>query len=248
MEDRGLFHSKKHCFTISEVDTSRRARPSALLCLTQDIAGEHFERICGGGPASAADRSLMWIITRMQAAVERMPEYMETVTLETWTGKVSHGMFRRHYRIADGGGNTLVCASSVWALMRAEDRSLVMDPAARGVDVPACPGREEPEMPGRIRLPELTERACRAARYSELDMNGHLNNTRYLDWADDLISREYHESHELRSFSIHYRSEIRADAEAELRWALTDEGVLACRGFVSGSEAFTVTQQYREKA
>ena len=248
MEERKFFHSKPHSFSISEVDTSRRARPSALLCLTQDIAGEHFERFGAGGPASAADRSLMWIITRMQMAVERMPEYMETVTLETWTGRVSHGMFRRNFRFVDCEGKELVRAASVWALMRAEDRSLVMDPAAAGVDVPACPGMEDPAMPGKIRLPELTECSFRAARYSELDMNGHLNNTRYLDWAEDLLSREYHESHDLRGFSIHYRSEIRADAEAELRWALTEDGVLACRGFVNGGEAFTVTQRYTKKA
>jgi len=243
-----LFHSKQHTFSISEVNTAREVRPSALLCLLQDIAGEHCERICGGGPASAADRSLMWIITRMQVAAVRMPEYMETVQLETWTGRVSHGMFRRYYCIADLSGETLVSASSVWALMRAADRSLVMDPAACGVDVPACPDRSEPEMPGRMRMPGLTERACRKARYSELDMNGHLNNTRYLDWADDLAQREFHDSHSLQSFSIHYRSEIRADAEAELHWALTEDGLLACRGFVDGGEAFTVNQQYREKA
>lgn len=247
MDTKDLFYSKKHCFTISEVDTARRARPSAMLCLTQDIAGEHFESF-GAGPATSRDRSLMWIITRLQMEVERMPQYMETVTLETWTGKMSHGMFRRHFRFADGEGNTLVRASSVWALMRAADRGLVTDPAQYGVDVPAYPGEGELAMPGKPRLPELTESTGRFARYSELDMNGHLNNTRYLDWTDDLLSREFHESHELEHFSIHYRSEIRGGVEAELRWALTGEGLLACRGFVDGAEAFTVTQRYREKA
>ena len=56
----------------------------------------------------------------------------------------------------------------------------------------------------------------RVARYSDLDFNGHVNNTRYLDWFCDGFDSAYHEKWELYDALIHFNHEITAEQCATL--------------------------------
>ena len=66
----------------------------------------------------------------------------------------------------------------------------------------------------------------RTVRYTELDVNGHMNNARYLDWLDDLLTADFHQNHTPREFTVCYLSEAREGETIELNWELNAEGVL----------------------
>ena len=52
--------------------------------------------------------------------------------------------------------------------------------------------------------------------YSELDLNGHVNNTRYLNWIDDLLPDTYHKKGSIRSIQLNFQKEIQADTRVTL--------------------------------
>lgn len=62
-------------------------------------------------------------------------------------------------------------------------------------------------------------------RYSELDCNGHLSNTKYLNWMEDLLPTQWHRDHALSKVHICYLNEARADQEIALSWVLEDEAL-----------------------
>ena len=62
--------------------------------------------------------------------------------------------------------------------------------------------------------------------YSLLDINGHMNNTRYLDWVNDLLPSAYHRGHETCEFTVCYLSEAREGERLDLRYGLSEDGVL----------------------
>jgi len=54
-------------------------------------------------------------------------------------------------------------------------------------------------------------------RYTDLDINQHVNNTKYIELVLDSFSPEYHKSHNLQSLTISFNSESFYDDELEIR-------------------------------
>ena len=62
--------------------------------------------------------------------------------------------------------------------------------------------------------------------YTELDKNGHVNNTRYIDWANDLPGSDFHKEHILKEMTVCYQSEACQGEEIVLDWQIADGPVL----------------------
>ena len=72
----------------------------------------------------------------------------------------------------------------------------------------------------------MTDTALRTVTYSCLDRNGHMNNTKYLDWVDDLLPAGFHRDRTAREFVICYLSEALEKQEIRLDWTLSETGCL----------------------
>ena len=54
-----------------------------------------------------------------------------------------------------------------------------------------------------------------------------MNNTKYLDWLDDLLPAEFHKDHPAREFTVCYLSEAREGQQITLNWTLSDSSLLS---------------------
>ena len=188
------------------VDLHRRMRTSELFKLLQTISIRHTEQL-GMGREKTLDKGLLWVVTRMHVEIARKPEYDETVTLRTWPGETMHLLFPRYYEIASETGDVLVRASAVWSLMDAKERSAVF-PDEYGV---AIEGEENgSELPWLVPVKpiETTRSDVFRVPYSYVDINGHLNNARYLDLAEDRIEAAARGDC-LKSVTAEYNREVR---------------------------------------
>lgn len=59
-------------------------------------------------------------------------------------------------------------------------------------------------------------------RYFDLDANRHVNNARYFDWLLDPLGEEFLTTHQLKSFSIQYHQEVRADHDIISEFTMAD--------------------------
>ncbi len=188
----------------SQVNLHRRLRTSVLFGLLQDTSIRHTEEL-GMGREKTLDRGLLWVVTLQHAEIIRMPEYDEEITVETWPGLTMHLLFPRYYLVLDSKGSELIRASSLWALVDSNSRRMVFpDPYGiriegfvRGCEtvLPSPPRRAEGENISLFRVP-----------FSYVDLNGHMNNTRYFDLAEDLIPAAA-EGKSLLSVDTEYASE-----------------------------------------
>lgn len=227
----------------SHTDMFNRLRSSVLARLLQDAAIVHAEEL-GVGRHVGLARDALWVITRLAVEVERLPMWGETITLRTWPGETRHGLFPRYFEILSENGDTLLKASTIWLLMHAEDRRM-LDPKAIGMELSGENREGQLALPAR-RVPfpaEMTAESRRTVVYSETDVNGHMNNTRYLDWADDLLPVDFHRSHTLKKLWVEYRSEILCGQDTLLRYDLRDN-VLCLIGTAEDKEAFKVRAEY----
>ena len=178
-------YRKQFTLRSSDVDAARRLRLSALFTLLQEAAIAHTTEL-GMGREKTLDKGLLWIVTRQQLNITRLPLYDETVTLLSWPGETLHLYFPRFFRLTDAAGETLLEASTLWALMDQESRHIVF-PEEVGVQIDADPEQPALPLPAPPRLPELPDVHPFAVPYSYTDLNGHMNNARYADLAEDLM-------------------------------------------------------------
>lgn len=201
------------------VDLHRRMRTSVLFSLLQTASIRHTEQL-GMGRDKTLDKGLLWVVTRMHAEIGRMPEYDETVLIRSWPGETMHLLFPRYYEIVSENGALLVRASAVWSLMDAEKRKAVF-PDEYGVAIEGEEnGRELPWLvPVKPQKADRTDVFC--VPYSYVDINGHLNNTRYFDLAEDRIPAAAAGS-ALKTVTAEYNREVRLGEDLKISLGVQD--------------------------
>lgn len=205
------------------VDRFDRAKPSYLLGLCQEAAGEHSALL--GAQESLAERHLFWAVTRQKVQISRLPRSGETVTLETWPMPTTRVAYPRSTIAYDEKGNELFRAISLWVLMDIESRAMIL-PGKSGVTVNGMLRGSELAVPGSLPPKNADATVSRQVRYTELDVNGHMNNARYLDWLDDLLPAAFHAGHPAREFTVCYLSEATEGDTVQLHWELSDGPVM----------------------
>jgi medium-chain acyl-[acyl-carrier-protein] hydrolase len=189
------------------VDCFGRLKPSAILYIAQEAAGGHCLQL-GVDWDSLAKRNLFWAVLRHSVRITRLPRRGETVTAETWPMPTTRTAYPRAMVIRDENGQELVSTISLWVLMDLQTRGMVL-PGKSGITVEGITRGCELATPRSISPGALEEVSQRMVSYSDLDRNGHMNNTRYLDWVCDLLPSSFHRDHGLKEFTVGYLAESR---------------------------------------
>lgn len=198
-----------------DVDMHRRLRLSGLFSLIQEAAIAHTEQL-GMGRERTLDKGLLWIVTLQSAQITRMPAYDETIVLHSWPGKTMHLLFPRYCAIDTTAGEPLIRASALWALIDAGTRKLVF-PERYGIAIDGVVTGEEIDLPTAPRPIECTERRDFTVPFSYVDLNGHMNNTRYFDLAEDCLP-DAAAGRPLRAVGTEFSREARFGETLPLRW------------------------------
>ncbi len=220
----------RQSFTLTDLhlDCFGRLKPSVMLYLIQEVSGAHATSL-GAGWEILDEKNLFWAIIRHKIQIRRMPSSGETVTLETWPMPTTRTAFPRACVAYDQDGNVLFRSIALWVLMDRNTRAMVL-PGKSGVSVPGLLRGLELDTPSSILPKQLHNHVLRTVGYTELDRNGHMNNTRYLDWIDDLLPGEFHRLHPMAQISICYLSEAREGQKIRLSWQQSGENTLSVEG------------------
>ena len=206
------------------VDCFGRLKPSMLLFYVQEVAGIHATSL-GAGYDALAVRNLFWAILRTRVRITRLPMSGETIRVETWPMPTSRVAYPRSVVAYDATGNEVFRAISLWCLMDMESRSMVL-PGKSGVMVDGTLIGNELAVPGSLAIKELAHTQTRQVRFADLDRNGHMNNTRYLEWIGDLLPSSFHRDHTPMEFTVCYHSEALEEEALDIHYELKEEGLL----------------------
>ena len=206
------------------VDCRGRLMPSKLLYLMQEVAGTHFARLSMDYEA-LAEKGLFWAITRNKVQITRLPLRGEKIRLETWPMPTTRVAYPRSIVAYDEAGNEVFRSITLWVLMDLGSRSMIL-PGRSGIAVDGTLRGNELATPLGLPAKALESRSSRRVCFTDLDRNGHMNNTKYLDWIWDLLPGGFHASHSLREFTVCYLSEAREGQELNLSWGFAEDGAL----------------------
>ncbi len=202
------FFEKEFYLRTSDFDCRMDLQPAAVLDLFQDVAGEHA-RVLGIGRDVMLEKSLIWVIVKQRYRVLKTPKQFDRVRVRTWPLPPRRSIFQREYRITAENGTPLVVGSSEWVVIHAERRRLM----PIGDVYPLKDGFLE-EHSFEDGFPRLTDFAGEGEgrtlmpQFSELDMNGHVNNIKYANYIMDTLAPS--ENERIAEFSIEYHREVQA--------------------------------------
>jgi len=241
MENR--LWQKYYNLRASDFDKFNHIKPSAVLDLFQDAAGQHANDL-GVGFEPMLKRSFLWVIVRIKFKVISQPAIYQKVRVKTWPLAPNRLNYRREYCIEDVDGTKLIIGSSEWVVMHSETRHLVSAP-----DLYPFSDNFHDEMNFEARLERVRDFVSDNSPYvvnpgfSELDRNNHVNNTKYANYVLDALNPDANE--ELETFQIDFRKEILQGVKIEIHHAIEDEFVLAKGQNESGETMFICKLKFK---
>lgn len=193
-------------------DSKGRMRPSNICSSMMNFAYRHAATRGFG-----ATSSLGWVIARMGLHIERVPHEGEKLYIDTWIRNLYHGFTDRCVRMVDENGVEVVSMIATFSMIDLKTRSAVDLNGDIGVAMSGCLLPDEPlalrRIPAINRTPveEVTFR--RRPRYSDIDVNGHMNSVRYIDHILDALPIEYMNTHDVTDITVAYMQEGSATEE-----------------------------------
>lgn len=227
-----------------DVGESDRLRLSAVLRYQQEAAEQHLQP--GGlGWKGLGAHGIAFVASRWHTTVRRMPLMEEEVTLTTWHRERKGPRFLRCYEWTDAAGQVLIQGVMQFALVAVEDHRLL-----RGDEFMRIAPLPEPERgvacadPQRFRLPELAPVGEYTVRRSDIDRNGHMNNTHYADLLWDFLPEDP-AGRQPVDVQLHFAGESRLGDTLTMAAGLDEAGVAYIRGDHARGGAFAARVELR---
>ncbi len=221
-------------------------RPSAIFEAMQEASGMH-SHLLGCGRDVLIEKGIVWVLSRVEVQMEKYPRIGDRVTVETFPVKNRRWFFPRYFVFKDEQGNRLGYACSLWVLLDISTRKM----APPDVVLPLIPDNSDLTPP--MGLPAtvmeaggLETEAIRQPAYTDLDVNFHVNNARYMDWLCDALGWEVLEKRCLASVCINYDAEVRPDQEVKLALALNGDA-FSLFGYHDGKRHFEIGGFLRDR-
>ena len=153
--------------------------------------------------------NLVWIITDYNMKIDRLPVFDEKITIETYAKSHNRLFCYRAFNIKDEAGNIIIEMVATFVLMDRDTRKVhpVMSEITDAFDSEFSKtmlrGPRFKELEGGV------EQEYRV-RFYDLDMNGHVNNSKYLDWVFEVMGADFLTQHVPKKVHLKYVKEVLA--------------------------------------
>jgi medium-chain acyl-[acyl-carrier-protein] hydrolase len=201
------FFDREYKVNVRDTDLFDMCRPSSLLNFFQDVAGAHVDAMGCREKMETDTVHAIWMLVRVRYELYRPIRGKEKIRVRTYHRPTKGVFVYRDYEIWSGDALAGRCAS-VWVIADYVNHSLLNAELVLGTgeDTALVPARTEKL--GKIRFPEgLRKTGAHRMGYSETDMNGHVNNIRYADFACDAIRFENMRGKYIKAMQITYSAE-----------------------------------------
>jgi len=221
----------------AESDLFGRLKPSALQRFIQDTSTLHTIELRVTREELIEAAGAIWILMRIRFTLERPVLYGETLELTTWPVHSTGATFLREVEIKSNG-KTVGNSSSLWVIADVSTHK-ILRPAAVFEKIGGFPTEDRHfAPPDKFSAPEiLTSAEAYRVGYSDTDMNGHVNNVRYADFACNALRFDTMPDLYAKTLQISYLSECIPGEVLGFETGVSDSGLYA-RGSTDGKANF----------
>jgi len=199
----------------------------------------------GFGIARLNEDDNTWVLSRLAIEFNELPREYQHFTVETWVEAVMRMFTCRNFAIKDQMGNPIGYARTVWAMINRQSRKPVDLLSINDGRLPewVVADKECPiAPPSKIKVTVSEPCDIVRVKYSDIDINGHMNSCRYIEHILDVFSIKFFKDHAIKRFEIAYMAECLFGEELaiykeesapgvyEIEIRKTGSNEIACRG------------------
>ncbi len=199
-----------------DVDFNNRLKINSILNLLQDVASVHADSL-QLGYSHLLKHDLAWVLSWIKLEIEHYPSFGDSVIIKTWP-KCKYKLYSmRDFIISTEDNRVLVKATTAWLPINIKTKRIT--------DTKNLP-QEINYQPDDIAINEFPEKIIpgdkketllfKKFRYTDIDVNKHVNNTRYVEMILDCYSTEHHQNNRIKSIAVSFLSESFYDDEVEI--------------------------------
>jgi medium-chain acyl-[acyl-carrier-protein] hydrolase len=199
-----------------DTDSAGKLKVSSVFNHIQNAAAIHAGGL-GAGIEQILKQGMFWVLSWARLEFASFPTFADEFSLKTWP-KCRHKLFSiRDFLFSDKSGEVFCRATTAW---------LLVDVKTKKAKSPGCLADSIPYQEGEHALRCYPERLSsrddcttvftRRIRYSDLDVNRHVNNARYTEYLMDCYGLEHHRRHRISSLTVSFVAEAKYDDEIDL--------------------------------
>lgn len=205
----GKSYEKEYELHYYDVDKNLEGNMSTIINILSDIGTKQSEEL-GSGMQSLVENNMTWVFYNYHVKIFRNPTYGEKLKVKTEAVGFKKFYALRNYEIKDSHGNVIVIANAIFLLINLEKRRMMRIPAEQ-YEIYGVEGdmKEEFKIP-RLEAPaEFKYQDTFRVRYSDIDSNQHVNNTKYVDWAIETLPEEIVNNYSLDEIKVTFEKECK---------------------------------------
>ncbi len=208
-----------------ETDTSGSLSIPGLFNYLQDAAACHAS-LLGLGTEQLEGNNMFWVLSRILVRIDSMPSWEEDILVKTWPRGIDKLFALRDFEIYGLSGKIYGTASSCWLMLNIKNRRPVrpdryLTYMKESLNYDSSTGRNPVKIQG-IEKPSYTSQVF-PVKYSDLDINMHVNNANYVKWTVDTYPLDFIMNAKLETAEINYLSESVSGDEIAISVSELDE-------------------------
>lgn len=216
------FHIYNHC-----TDKSGLLRVKTLCDLLNDVAEMHtvYQR---ADVATLNQNGMTWMLRRILLSMPELPAQGANVSVTTWNPELSGLLVPRLYKVSGKDKDCLhAFAYTEWLMVNLH----TMRPERPTEMMKSIAGLSDERIPAGVPLlsraeqktgfmPDDTwsEACCFKAGYADIDFNGHLTQSSYIQRMIDAHEFSFLERHRMRDIEVVYAHEIKPESTFYVRF------------------------------
>jgi acyl-ACP thioesterase len=170
-----------------EVDCHNRLSILSMFSLMQEAASKHAAAL-GVSIHQLLAENHTWLLSRLKIDIAAYPGWNDQIQVNTWPSGTQQLFALRDFKISGADNQGIAAAISAWLVIDLQKR--------RPVRIGPFVERLKPIEGRHIlderldKLPALRDPVCErrfVVRYSDLDINQHVNNVKFVEWAVDSV-------------------------------------------------------------
>ncbi|WP_027108283.1 acyl-[acyl-carrier-protein] thioesterase [Lacticigenium naphthae] len=246
----GISHSNTHLIHYYECDQQQNLTLPMLVNLLLHVSGEHSEEL-GLSDDVLAGRDLSWVIIQYEMHIKRLPQFKETIKIETIARQYNKLFSYRDFFVKDEQGNTIIEVCVTFGLISLSKRKLVRLPEnimePYGAEFSKSLVRTP--RPQKVDIDKAQKRSYHV-RYFDIDRNKHVNNSKYLEWTLDALDADFLNQHQLTYATMKFEKEVLYDEKVESLASMEkiDEQFYVTNHHIKSGEQINFTASYNWKA
>lgn len=203
----GHTYQEEYTIPFDLSDVNGHLKLPTFLSKLLEVSGYHSAAL-GRSDLYVRDRyGCAWIVTDYELFIEALPTFNEKVIIQTEAVAYNKLICHRQFKVLDQAGRLLIRVESYFALMHFENRKIMPVP-----DELIAPYQSE-KVKKIVRGAKYTnlenaEKQDYRVRYFDIDLNGHVNNSKYLEWMYDTLGYDFLSCHFPRHIHLKYNREV----------------------------------------